>query len=384
MSAARAGFTLIELLIVISILLLLMGMLLPMYGIIQRSTLRSRSEFVLKKVDTALRLFKTEWGAYPYQSSYPDMAPGSRFPNHLFYRIGTNISIGDRAKVVADMDAAGTLYAYQCTVKNVSGSFQITEPAQLSPFAFTYASAGVAFHDQFIAGTDFDYQGKNYGAMALLNQSAQEQARLAMVAGNIAMRGPLVCTDAATVAVNRTNQVLLPAAQSAGNPGMAVDYLKGDIDASCIGGDDILDAWRKPLVYICQSTPGMQGAGGAIWGFQVPGYDSRMMGLGALGFDPATGPGPALLSGRPLLLFSGRVRLSQHDAGDGLGATPTDAAAFPSTSNLQDSDVRYYAAPGYEKEFELWSGGPDKDFSYMRGAQANRDNVAILPYNRGL
>ena len=60
-----------------------------------------------------------------------------------------------------------------------------------------------------------------------------------------------------------------------------------------------------------------------------------------------TGPGPALMTSRPLLLYHGRIRLSTTDAGDGL-ATPADTTYFPTATNLMHSDMRYYCAQGFE------------------------------------
>ena len=36
----------------------------------------------------------------------------------------------------------------------------------------------------------------------------------------------------------------------------------------------------------------------------------------------------------------------------------------------------------FARDFELWSGGPDQRFEYMRDDPANHDNLSATPYNR--
>lgn len=383
------GFSLIELLIVIAVIALLSGMLMPMYGIVRASSMKSRTQVVLKKVEIGLRAFRVEWGAYPYQATYPaEIAPGSPFPNRLFRRLGGELDAATRAKVVADMDAAGGVYAYRCSlVPGGNNAACFTEGVQPSPLTYTWGAVGGAFHALFLAGTDLAWQNPNYGAMWMLNQAAQERTRIAVAAGHAGLRGPLISRSATAVAVDHTATAVLAAPASAAAPGMAADYLRGELEPSSLSGQDVVDAWGRPIVYICQAIPGMQGTAGVVWSYQVPGFDSRYMGLGPQGFDPASGPGPALIAGkRPLLLGGGRIPVGQgvSDAGDGLGPAPADAACLPDPARPQRSDVRYYATLGHQNEFELWSCGPDGGFAYLRDEAQNRDNIAALPYNRGL
>ena len=51
---------------------------------------------------------------------------------------------------------------------------------------------------------------------------------------------------------------------------------------------------------------------------------------------------------------------------------------------LMASDVRTTAAPAFIHEFELWSAGRDRRFSALRSDPVNADNIALLPYARGL
>ncbi len=49
-----------------------------------------------------------------------------------------------------------------------------------------------------------------------------------------------------------------------------------------------------------------------------------------------------------------------------------------------NSDLRTSAGPAFVHEFELWSAGPDGRFAHLRDDGLNRDNIPLLPYNRGL
>lgn len=98
----------------------------------------------------------------------------------------------------------------------------------------------------------------------------------------------------------------------------------------------ILDAYGRPLVYVCTFTPGARGFA---------------YGLGGGAGDEAN-----------------------------YGMTPVARVA---TSSLS-SDIRTTAAPTYAIEFELWSAGPDGRFASLRDDPVNRDNLSMLPYNKDL
>ncbi len=373
MTAPRCAFTLLELMIVVIIMIFLAGMLMPMLNMIQRQTMRSRTQFILKKVDTCLRLFKDEYGVYPYQSTYPDPVDAKTYPNRLNYQIGTDISItgspSDRDNVKTDINAVRAKFNY---AMDVWGNESGTQPAPL-----------VLYRQ-----VDIKYNGSAAGTISwplLANRMAMEQQRLAVLAGDIDTRGPYICDLVTLVPViDKRATRILPTPASAAKPGWAVNYLKGEIDRKYIRGDAILDAWKTPLIYICQAIPGERGTYISLrnwnegWLSQPQG---KCLGLGPIGFDTTTGPAASLISAnRSQLLYGGRVGLSRTDAGDGQ-ATPMDATYFPTPSDLLDSDVRYYATPGFETEFELWSAGPDRSFSYMRNNRVNTDNIAVMNYN---
>lgn len=97
----------------------------------------------------------------------------------------------------------------------------------------------------------------------------------------------------------------------------------------------ILDAWGNPLIYVCMATPG------------VSGYSAQ-----------------------------GGSHIDENRYGMQPGQRVVTASL--------NSDIRTTAALPYVREFELWSAGPDGKFDIMRNGTSNRDNVAILGYNKGL
>jgi type II secretory pathway pseudopilin PulG len=352
------AFTVIEVLVVLCILILLSGLLMPMLSAVQRTGKRTRTEVVLHKVDAALRQFHAEYGVYPYQNAYPNLDAGESFldvPNHLAYHLGTDISASDQQHVLQDMDSASNAYCEENT----------------------------ASHLLYLASDDSD---ANHAV--LLNRMARQRARLSVLSGNLSLTGARFTSIPAATAINRTSDLVSTASLSAARPGWARDFLEHEIDSHFIdqATGSIRDDYGTPLVYLAQLVPGMNGSCDIIGGEQLSPFDSRRMGLGVQAFSAASDNpvASALISqNRLLLLYSGRIRLSRTDAGDGL-PVPVIPPYLESDQDLLHSDMRYYCAPGFESEFELWSAGPDRRFSWMRDDPANRDNLAMLPYSSGL
>lgn len=361
MTPTERGFTLIELLVVISIMSILMGMALPSLSLIRKFGREAETRGAMGRVDTALRLFRSDWGVYPAQHTYPQLAGGTGYDNRLFYHLGTDIAPVDRTNILADADRAAAKFNY------VRGGSQ--------PSSLTYTPAVM----------EDVVQDKRDVCAALANRMAMEQVRLALLAGITDQRGPVISDDAGNVVADKRGSRVLAGGEAASetNPGWASDYLGGDIAPHLVDGERVLDAWGRPLIYICRVIPGIQGTSARIYGALTTVTDHKRFGMGPIGFDPTLGPGPQLAASRPLLLYNGRVRLSPTDAGDGL-PTPSHSSYLPDAGDLMGSDLRYYAAPGFEDEFELWSAGPRGQFDYRRDHEVNRDNIAAGDYLRGI
>lgn len=363
----------IELLVVMAVIVVLMGMMMPVLGIMRRFARTTATQAVMKKVDTGLRLFATDHICLPGQMSYPDLSSGGAIDNRLFYHIGTDLEDVQRDRILADAESGAQKFNYNAT----AGS----EGAQPSPVTFTF---GLIVNEP--RATWNDTYRRSYAALA--NRMAREQVRLAAVSGNLWMMGQVVTRNStgSTLIVDKSATPIfdLPAQSEAGpGPGWATDYLAGDLEPRYRQDLAILDAWKRPLVYVSQNIPAVSGTSTMHWNHTVSIRDNRRYGLGAIGFDPRTGPGPDVKATRPHLLYGGRIPLTVDDAGDGQ-PTPTHATFFPDATNLRGADMRFYAAPGFVRDFELWSMGPDGRFDWMRDAAVNRDNVSVQQYERDL
>lgn len=340
--AARRAFTLIELLIVIAILATLAGMLLPILNLATRESKKSATRTVMVKVDTALRLFRSEIGPYPFQQAYADLAAGDAWTNRLYYHLGTDIADADRTKVVADADAAAALF--------LDGN-----PWWPMPNAYSYN------------GSD---SREGWGAAYMANRMARERVRIALYSGNTGVTcGVMQASNASWRDVwggAFTRRVLpttplLSAPKSADKPGWAKDYLKGEVPQRHIDGENILDAWKRPLLYVCQVVEGMNSAPHCYSDSGSTDVNSLNMGLHPLG----------------------RKSLAPTDTITGIELA-ADPPGLPDLANLRHSDRRLYAARNLEVEFELWSAGPDGKAEWMRDAVVNTDNVPLQPYDKAI
>jgi prepilin-type N-terminal cleavage/methylation domain-containing protein len=325
----RNGFTLIELLVVISIIATLMGLAMPIVSIAGRASRKTATRSVMVKVEIAARLFRADMGPYPYQASYADLAAGDSWTNRLYYQLGTNIAPNDYDNVLADADAVAALYA----------------------------DVGSSIH-AYTSGDTNNWKG----SAAIANRMASERVRLAIFSGNTAITGAVL-----PVPYRYTRRVLptgplLATPASAGKPGWAKDYLNGEIEKRYISDEAILDAWKKPILYVCQVVEGMNSAP-MVNADTDTAYNLNAIDVGL----------------QPL----GRISLADIDTitGNPLTSEPT---YLPDLTNRKHSDRRFYAAPGYEIEFELWSAGPDGRAEWMRDASVNTDNVSLLPYDRNI
>ncbi|MBN8525499.1 MAG: type II secretion system protein [Planctomycetes bacterium] len=384
----RAAFTLIELLVAVGVVALLATMLMPVMALAQRSAKRSATVAVMHKVDTAIRLFRGEIGAYPYLLDYDDPRR-----NHLGYAIGSRITTAALKDVRDDAAAAEAKYAYDCTGTTESGTITAFafRKANIRPLWKKVSGVWTDLRDA-AAGTSYDTWNKRtnpnerLATAATLNRMAGELARLEIFAGNVDVAGLVVAngvdgTGAAlspSIGKDNSGSLLLPgsAAKSRGRPGWAEDYLQGELEAryrdtaadNLNGNWRILDAYGNPLVYVSQVHEG--GRFSRVHMFTSLVQTLRLRDYG--------------------LQRRGRIGLGLLDAA---GTTPLDpetntalatTAGLPDLANRMHSDRRTYAGPGYEYDIELWSAGPDRSFAWMRDDPANRDNIANAPYDRGI
>lgn len=373
----RPGFTLIEILVVISVIAILSSLSLGAMGSVKRNAKRNGSLAVMHKVDTALRLFKEEIGSFPYQLTYPD--PLVVPINRLYYHLGKTIQDADLALVKQDADTAMAQYAYNCRPLNnpndpPSVSNQPVEPAAapasgsynpIHQFRIADVRANAAFS---IGWSKFD--NCRLGTAAMLNRMAQERARLAIFSGNVDVTGCHLLdgydkNNAAFTArsPNPASAKLVASPASATKPGWAGNYLLGELEPRFIAADGvtILDAWKRPLLYICQVVEGTRSAGGWMFDQPILWIDTRQYGLHR----------------------QGRMSLLANDPESGLALT-ANPPFLPDPVKPMHSDMRYYAGPGFAHEFELWSVGPDAACDWMRDAHVNADNIPLAPYHKGI
>jgi hypothetical protein len=334
-------------------------MAMVMIGSAKRSASRATSQSIMRKVDTGLRLYKTDFRAYPYQLGYPATDAGP-WDNTLYYHLGTDISDADADAIHADMDAAAANYSYNCTNPNPS-RFAIRcadSTNALNPWNDFWENPTGNPHQFLRAGT----WDKKVGSAAVLNRMAAERARLIMLVGGVDVGGvhrPAIPSGPYAQPEKDLSGIPLvasPQSASGGHkPGWAHDYLQGELDARFIRGDAVLDAHFRPLIYVCQVVMGVRSTETMLFHQAEFCEHPEFFGLATIG----------------------RKTLSHT-------ADPDPAGGLPDPADLMASDITTYAAPGREIEFELWSAGPDGRFARMRNDPANVDNVPCEKYNKDL
>ncbi len=404
----RSGFTLIELLVVMAIMAILSGMLSVILSIAQREAKKSSTRATLMKVDQGIRLFRTEVGAYPFQTdlSTADVDP-TKWTNNLAYRLAWKPANAAARKTYqdnlqADLTLIHTKFVFKAGKKvGMAGGdgthafrFEDYYSGPANPLFLTnlllYPGSLSLTDDKFTTedGTACNYMIPGWdtggsGTALVLTRMADEISSLRYLSGQLPVeaptgfdpadpvdkalrpnldarytflhfsaplpvihytayryvpynkrgviaddsRGPVLTTVAATAAGWRSEYLTDSLKiQSAPNT-------PGEIDPT---GTFIIDAYRHPLVYVCTFTPGARGYRHALGGSAVDESD--------YGMAP----------------FS---RLQTKDLA---------------------SDIRTTSALTYTMEFELWSPGSDGRFGHMRDDPLNRDNISLLPYNKGL
>jgi prepilin-type N-terminal cleavage/methylation domain-containing protein len=412
---SRRAFTLIELLITIGIIVALTGMALPVYGISKRQAERINTQALLRKVDVALRLFKTDIRVYPWDCflqsgnpgtnpafnvSYPDVrAAQSAWANRLYYHLGTPYDEANAALIRQDADVARNAFNYDLRKLTASGDPEIYNNStgtsvnlQENPNATTLA-AGITTPGYSIMAfrlsdaLPYSFSGStpnietNLGLPAYLNRIAQERFSLAMYAGAVRITGPALRTVVGPTGIayagSNPNAAARAAARvvstpaSADRPGWSDNYLAGEVQPSQVSGEQILDMWGHPLVFVCQTLPGCKPAQAQLYGSdRVQRYvDPGSYGLTAVG----------------------RTSLAAFDAyrqaalaADTTTDPDTGQEYLPDPTQPLSSDIRRYAIPSMVMEYELWSAGQDGRFAWRRDDAANRDNLAPRDFLQGI
>lgn len=373
----RHGFTLVELLVVMAILAALAAMLTPIVTLAKRQSERTATTAVMHKVDTAVRLFRNEVGAYPWQQSYADIDGGESWTNRLGYQLGADIdTVNDLPLVRQDAHDAAGRYGYACSVNLSTGV--VTEPSAAALGAFAYRSSRIYRTFAWISPSWQDITNNTNSSRAtvnpyetlaksaVLNRIAAELARVHVHAGNPWLTGTRIevmtyPNSTSSTLVDHTGAQLLGSPASAAKAGWAHDYLLGEVDKRHRNGDAILDAWGMPLIYVGRTLEGGRFSRTYLFNSVVYHLPLRMYGLHRRGRTSLERLDP--VSGTPLA---------------------ADPPALPDPTTPIVSDRRFYAAPGFAYDIELWSAGPDRSFAWMRPDPRNRDNVALAPYDRGI
>ena len=374
----NAGFTLIEVLVVLSIIAILASMAMPILTIAQRAAKRSATESVMRKCDTAIKLFRLETGTYPFQRTYADVDAGEKIDNKLYFHIGTTLTPAQLADLQADVTTAAQQYAYDCSPAFGTGNpVEPTGLPKLGAQAFRRSDikpgTRMGVWHKANAGSpwtlevEFSDANSQMATALTLNRMARERVRRAVYAGNVDVPGCVMVNSydplGALYSTGRNLSATKVLASPATNikPGWAADYFGGELERSFIDGDRIVDAYKRPLVYVCQVVEGMRSSGGLIFDAEAVQIFTRDYGVARIGRR-------SLATINPI-------------TGADLAAS---GAALPDPSKRMHSDRRYFAAPKYENEFELWSLGQDGRLGWMRDDPRNTDNIPLLPYDKGL
>lgn len=318
----RGAFSMIELLVVLALLALLSGMVMPLIGVARRQAKRSHVACDLARIETAIEAFRCDAGHRPWAA--PPETDAGPWPNGLAFRLGHVLSSAERTSLKADLSAVGAAFA-------AGGSRAITA-AQVDQPADSWKLGGA---------TPLGGSGSS-GRTAVarcVNRLAAERGRIAVLSGNTGIAATVPGSGAPWI----DGAAILPAPASRG---WADDYLAGQIPPASIVGDDILDPWGKPYVYIHPVVNGVEG------------FAPQLLSLGE-GSTAADGG----------LIVAAWFGL----------ATRTRSA-----TTLLDSDMRTHAAPDRVASHELWSAGPDGRISVQRNTVVNRDDIPAAAYLRGL
>lgn len=400
------GFTLIELLIVISIIAVLVGMLTVMLGMAQRTGRVTNTRAMLMKVDQSLRLFKIDMRTYPWQADLgiPPAEPLS-WTNNLAKRLAWKPPAPADA-TPADPDRVTYIRNYQEDLAAIEARFRFVSGANVPPsgdssegthafryeanltnlmvapgtLAFTIASVNDPWwRDKLLPGRATS--GNNCAAEArALTKMAEEVTMLAYTAGQLPTEAPTGID--ATLPEDKARFPQEDERYPSMNfPGTSVPYRYLPYNKAGYYGNDA----RGPVL-----TTGTAKASG--WRGEYLSEAIAREGTGGHIDVDATGTALVDAWGRPFIYVS-TVRPGVRGFTHALTTTIFPIAIEQrynmgpqgrTATTVMASDIRTTAAAGQIYEFELWSAGPDGAFAAMRNDAVNRDNIAVMPYLKGL
>jgi prepilin-type N-terminal cleavage/methylation domain-containing protein len=404
------AFTLIELLIVMAITAVLASMLSVMMLIAQRQGKITNTKALMMQVDQAIRLFRTDMKVYPWQTDLgaPPAEPAT-WSNNLAWRLAWSPPEPGKG-TASNPDRFTYIKNFQEDLTAIQRAFRFVDGKNVPPRGS--ASEGThAFRNEEQSNsswTNLMLRGGTLraptasisswsatqvpgtsafgpdcaGDAKALTKMAEEYVRMAYVSGQMPVVAPsgidaALPADKALHPLEDERHVSISNVFGSGFPfryvpynkvgvngddsrgpvltsatakamGWRADYLAGalrtpaddgtrmDVDAS---GNAIVDAWGHPLIYVCQVRCGVRGG----------------------------------LSPLPTSMVS-VVRQERYNM-EPQGRLPTE---------LLLSDIRSTAGQEFALEYELWSAGPDGMFAATRSDPVNRDNIALVRYDRGL
>lgn len=385
----HSAFTLIELMVVISLIALLSGMMASLMGLSKRSSQKANTEIVMRKVSTALRLFQRDNGVLPYQVTYPSAVTAANpFSNGLARRLGHALTTAELIAFNQALVNGANKYSYWGNlVDSGSGSVEGNTPGGIS------FNTNLTYRENYLLlATEVqrpgDARAERHGYTMILNRAAADRARMAVFAGAVDLPGPYIVSPAGhgpgggSPLDLTTTRLLETSEYGSGMVGWCDDYLEGSLTTREVIGDDVVDAWRRPLVYVCQALPRMRSNSAAVRNLMIKSQDLSWYGLGATGFKSGSGPWTQIIAKqRWRLLSNGRITVGGLCI-DGLMANATGMEVLSTAP--ADSDRRYFSGMGFESDFELWSSGADGALAWSRSDPVNRDNVPLYDYDRGL
>lgn len=330
-SVEAQGFTLVELLMVIAIIATLAGMAMPMVSIARQSAKKANTSSTLRKLDTAIKLFKADVGAYPYGAA-PALDTGP-WGNDLAFRLM-------HVPTTAESALLRTQLAEVCTVYASGGSQAFpVDPTVIDQPRNVFSLAGKKIWDDNGNGVyDPGEVGMLGGVVVSLNRMARERANVAVMAGHAGVLGVAQNGGNPWIVGSAVLSAIAPASRTRGFTG---DYLLGQLEPGQFTlnagvPESVLDAYGHPIVYLRHKTNGVRG--------HVNQYCTGVIDANWFGLAPES-----------------RI-----------------------TTVSLNSDIRTHAGQAYVFDGEIWSAGPDGQFTAMRGDVGNRDNIPASAYLRGM